>query len=73
MQATGQRHGARGRSPVAYDLAADAGYILAADIGGSNLRVMAADLRGERIASAARPTEPRGRLSRAAALPSPPR
>jgi predicted NBD/HSP70 family sugar kinase len=60
VRATGQRHGARGRSPVAYDLAPDAGYVLAADIGGANLRVMACDLRGERIASLTRPTEPLG-------------
>ena len=60
VRATGQRHGARGRSPVAYDLAPDAGYVVAVDIGGSNLRVMATDLRGERIAAASRPTLPNG-------------
>jgi predicted NBD/HSP70 family sugar kinase len=60
VRATGQRHGARGRSPVAYELAPEAGFVVAADIGGANLRVIATDLRGVKIAAASRPTEPRG-------------
>ena len=46
VRATGKRHGARGRSPVAYELSQEAGYVVAADIGGVNLRVIAADLLG---------------------------
>ena len=60
VRAAGQRHGTRGRSPTAYDLATDAGYVVGLDIGGANLRVLAADLRGGAIATGARPTQPRG-------------
>jgi predicted NBD/HSP70 family sugar kinase len=60
VRATGQRHGARGRSPVAYDVSPEAGYVLAVDIGGANLRAMAADLRGTPIATSMRTTEPLG-------------
>ncbi len=60
VRATGQRHGARGRSPVAYDVSPEAGYVLAVDIGGANLRAMAADLRGTPIATSMRATKPLG-------------
>ncbi len=56
VRAAGRRAGQRGRNPVAYVVSARAGFVVGADIGGSNLRVAAADLFGEPICDLKRPT-----------------
>ena len=47
VHAAGIRSGPRGRKPVAYVVSDTAGFVVGADIGGTNLRVAAADLFGE--------------------------
>src|SRR3954447_23938344 len=42
----GVRRGGLGRVPTCYRLAPTAGYVIAVDIGGNNLRVAVADLSG---------------------------
>src|SRR4051794_19466238 len=42
----GVRRGGLGRVPTCYRLAPTAGYVVAADVGGDNLRVAVADLSG---------------------------
>src|SRR5438270_2080578 len=54
--AAGTRAGQRGRSPVAYVVSDRAGFVVGADIGGTNVRVAAADLFGEAICDLKRPT-----------------
>src|SRR5690348_1256226 len=49
VQSVGRLRGARGRSPVAYAVRDTAGFVLGIDIGGSNVRVGAADIFGELI------------------------
>jgi predicted NBD/HSP70 family sugar kinase len=49
VRAAGTRPGQRGRKPVAYVVSKRAGFVLGADIGGTNVRVAAADLFGEPI------------------------
>jgi len=49
IRATGRRTGQRGRSPIAYMVSKQVGFVVGVDIGGSNLRVAAADLFGEPI------------------------
>ena len=49
VRASGRREGQRGRKPVAYVVSSRAGFVVGADIGGSNVRVAAADLFGEPI------------------------
>jgi predicted NBD/HSP70 family sugar kinase len=56
VRAAGRRAGQRGRSPVAYVVSAHAGFVVGADIGGSNVRVAAADLFGEPICDCKRAT-----------------
>jgi predicted NBD/HSP70 family sugar kinase len=56
VRAAGRRAGQRGRSPVAYVVSARAGFVVGADIGGSNVRVAAADLFGEPICDSRHPT-----------------
>lgn len=56
VRADGRRVGQRGRSPVAYVVSSRAGFVVGGDIGGSNLRVAAADLFGEAICDLKRPT-----------------
>jgi predicted NBD/HSP70 family sugar kinase/DNA-binding transcriptional ArsR family regulator len=56
VHAAGRRAGQRGRNPVAYVVSARAGFVVGADIGGSNVRVAAADLFGESICDVKRPT-----------------
>src|SRR5947209_8526447 len=56
VRAAGRRAGQRGRNPVAYTVSSRAGFVVGADIGGSNLRVAAADLFGEPICDLKRPT-----------------
>lgn len=53
---TGQRSGSPGRSAALYEVAAGAGTVLAIDIGGSNLRVAVADIRGRLLAESREPT-----------------
>ena len=52
----GTRPGQRGRKPVAYVVSKRAGFVLGADIGGTNVRVAAADLFGEPICDLKQPT-----------------
>jgi predicted NBD/HSP70 family sugar kinase len=52
----GRRSGQRGRQPVAYTVSKQAGFVVGSDIGGSNLRVAAADLFGEPICDLKQPT-----------------
>lgn len=47
---TGQRSGSPGRSATLFEVAHGAGTVLAIDIGGSNLRVAVADVRGQPLA-----------------------
>lgn len=49
IRASGRRTGQRGRNPVAYMVSKQAGFVVGGDIGGTNLRVAAADLFGEPI------------------------
>jgi predicted NBD/HSP70 family sugar kinase len=56
VRAAGRRAGQRGRNPVAYVVSTRAGFVVGADIGGSNVRVAAADLFGEPICDLKHPT-----------------
>ncbi|HEV3391726.1 MAG TPA: ROK family protein [Solirubrobacteraceae bacterium] len=56
VRASGTRAGQRGRKPVAYVVSSRAGFVVGGDIGGSNVRVAAADLFGEPICDLKRPT-----------------
>jgi predicted NBD/HSP70 family sugar kinase len=56
VHAAGTRAGQRGRSPVDYVVSDQAGFVVGADIGGTNVRVAAADLFGEPICDCKRPT-----------------
>jgi predicted NBD/HSP70 family sugar kinase len=56
VHAAGTRPGQRGRSPVAYVVSDQAGFVVGGDIGGTNVRVAAADLFGELICDCQRPT-----------------
>jgi predicted NBD/HSP70 family sugar kinase len=60
VRAAGTRAGQRGRKPVAYVVSSRAGFVVGGDIGGSNVRVAAADLFGEPICDLKRPTAKRG-------------
>jgi predicted NBD/HSP70 family sugar kinase len=60
VHAAGRRGGQRGRKPVAYVVSARAGFVVGGDIGGSNVRVAAADLFGEPIFDLTRPTTKEG-------------
>ena len=60
VRAAGMRAGQRGRKPVAYVVSSRAGFVVGGDIGGSNLRVAAADLFGEQICERQQPTSKEG-------------
>ncbi len=60
VHAVGTREGQRGRKPVAYVVSERAGFVVGADIGGTNVRVAAADLFGEPICGGQRPTRKDG-------------
>ncbi|HEY1517615.1 MAG TPA: ROK family protein [Solirubrobacteraceae bacterium] len=60
VRAAGRRAGQRGRNPIAYVVSARAGFVVGADIGGTNVRVAAADLFGESICDLKRPTAKNG-------------
>src|ERR1700761_575898 len=56
VRGAGRRTNQRGRSPVAYVVSSAAGFVVGADIGGSNVRVAAADLFGELVCDVRQPT-----------------
>jgi predicted NBD/HSP70 family sugar kinase len=56
VREAGRRGGQRGRKPVAYVVSPRAGFVVGGDIGGSNVRVAAADLFGEPIVDLKQPT-----------------
>ena len=56
VRAAGTRAGQRGRKPVSYVVSSRAGFVVGGDIGGTNLRVAAADLFGEPICDLKQPT-----------------
>ena len=56
VRAAGTRVGQRGRKPVSYMVSSRAGFVVGGDIGGSNVRVAAADLFGEPICDLKQPT-----------------
>ena len=60
IRSTGRRTGQRGRNPVAYMVSKQVGFVVGSDIGGSNLRVAAADLFGEPICDLKQPTTKAG-------------
>src|SRR5437660_7306375 len=60
VRASGRRAGQRGRKPVAYVVNSRAGFVVGGDIGGSNVRVAAADLFGEPICNLKQPTAKHG-------------
>ncbi|HTW13417.1 MAG TPA: ROK family transcriptional regulator [Solirubrobacteraceae bacterium] len=60
IRAAGRRAGQRGRQPVAYMVSKQVGFVVGGDIGGSNLRVAAADLFGEPICDLKQPTTKAG-------------
>jgi predicted NBD/HSP70 family sugar kinase len=60
IRAAGRRAGQRGRQPESYVVSKQAGFVVGADIGGSNLRVAAADLFGEPICDLRQPTTKEG-------------
>src|SRR5579862_8296324 len=60
VRASGRRGGQRGRKPLAYVVSPRAGFVVGGDIGGSNVRVAAADLFGEPICDLRQPTTKAG-------------
>lgn len=56
VRAVGQQSGTPGRSATLYEVPEGAGALAAVDIGGSNLRVAIADLRGQLVAEQHEPT-----------------
>src|SRR5689334_20427936 len=68
IHAVGQQHGRRGRSPMAYVVRDNAGFVVGVDIGGTNLRVGAADIFGEPICDLQRLTTKEGERALSAQL-----
>jgi predicted NBD/HSP70 family sugar kinase len=60
IRAVGPQHGRRGRSPIAYVVRDNAGFVVGVDIGGTNVRAGAADIFGEPIHDEQEPTSKRG-------------
>jgi predicted NBD/HSP70 family sugar kinase len=60
VRAAGMRAGQRGRKPLSYVVSPRAGFVVGADIGGSNVRVAASDLFGEPICDLKRATAKNG-------------
>jgi predicted NBD/HSP70 family sugar kinase len=56
IQTGGPLHGRPGRSPLAYEVRGNAGFVLGIDIGGNNIRAGTADIFGAPIADEQRPT-----------------
>lgn len=58
IQQIGTRTGGGvGRKPMAYEMRRDVGFVVAVDIGGSNVRVGAADVNGDFITTATEPID----------------
>ena len=60
IRALGPQHGRRGRSPIAYVVRDNAGFVVGIDIGGTNIRAGAADVFGEPIGDEQQPTTRQG-------------
>ena len=60
ISALGPQHGRRGRSPIAYVVRDNSGFVVGLDIGGTNIRAGAADVFGEPIDDEQEPTTKRG-------------
>jgi predicted NBD/HSP70 family sugar kinase len=60
VHATGERHGRRGRKPMAYVVSDRAGFVVGVDVGGANLRAGATDLYGELVCERQAPTSTGG-------------
>jgi predicted NBD/HSP70 family sugar kinase len=60
IRAVGPQHGRRGRSPIAYVVRDNAGFVVGIDIGGTNIRAGAADVFGEPIGDEQQPTTHQG-------------
>jgi predicted NBD/HSP70 family sugar kinase len=56
----GPQHGRRGRSPIAYVVRDNAGFVIGVDIGGTNIRAGVADIFGELICDEQHPTTKNG-------------
>lgn len=63
VEAVGRNTGSPGRSATLYEIAREAGLVGAVDIGGSNVRVAIADVRGQVLATRREPTSPGGGVS----------
>ncbi|MFL5863825.1 MAG: ROK family protein [Solirubrobacteraceae bacterium] len=68
ISAIGPQHGRRGRSPIAYVVRDNAGFVVGLDIGGTKIRAGAADMFGEMIHDEQEPTTKTGGRSLAAQL-----
>src|ERR1700759_1388472 len=60
VRAAGRRAGQRGRQPISYVVRSRAVFVVGGDMGGSNVRVAAADLFGEPICDLKRATAKNG-------------
>ena len=60
VHTAGPLHGRRGRSPLAYEVRVNAGFVLGIDISGTTVRAAAADIFGEPIADEEQPTNREG-------------
>jgi predicted NBD/HSP70 family sugar kinase len=68
ISALGPQHGRRGRSPIAYVVRDNSGFVVGLDIGGTNIRAGAADVFGEPMHDEQEPTTKRGGRALAAQL-----
>lgn len=68
ITAVGPQHGRRGRSPIAYVVRNNSGFVVGLDIGGTNIRAGAADVFGEPMHDEQEPTTKRGGRALAAQL-----
>jgi len=57
---TGRTSGAVGRSAITYEFVPGAAHVVAADLGGTKIRIGITDLVGDFVAEALEPTDPRG-------------
>jgi predicted NBD/HSP70 family sugar kinase len=60
VRAKGVTTGRIGRAPVSYEVAADAAYVLGADVGATNIRLAVADLVGKTVGTIEAPSDPEG-------------
>jgi predicted NBD/HSP70 family sugar kinase len=60
VTSSGPLHGQRGRSPIAYSVRDNAGFVLGVDIGGTTIRADAADIFGTTIDHEQQPTTTQG-------------